>query len=274
MRHIGWMTAGTIAVAVLFPRWNTGAETPSAAVNTCVTCHAGLDDEKMSEPVAEWHRSVHKPAGISCQDCHGGNPTASVKELAHDPNAKYVGVPEPVTVHETCGICHQVEKDNYVASPHGLQGNFWPGCVDCHGNHEIKYPVTAAIAVPDKCDDCHDQPVLDAFIAGVDKGLKPLSDIRRDVEALRPSGVPIDEILSQAALAEDAFDRQASHTFNLSQVHGVADSLQKGYERLRKQEAAARTESDVRRRFGWVFAMLFVVMAGIIYLYRRSLPDE
>jgi hypothetical protein len=269
-----WLFAGLLAAAALSGSAVAQETAGAATANSCIACHGKLDEKKLAEPVPLWHLSVHKPAGIACQDCHGGNPTAMAEEQAHDPNAGYIGTPPPETFHEVCGTCHQLQKDNYLPSPHGIEGSFWPSCVDCHSNHEVKHPVAAEISVPDKCEDCHEQEVLDRFIAVVDRGLAPLAGFRQAADELRPAGVPVDEIIAQARMAEDAFDQQASHTFNLQRIGTTVDSLEGGYDSIQKRVEAARTEVGVRRRFGWMFAVLLVVMAGVIWLYRRALPDE
>ena len=246
----------------------------AATTNTCVSCHADLDDEDMSLPVAEWQRSAHRPADIACQDCHGGNPSTMVEDEAHDVERDFVGLPDPYVVHELCGECHQVQMDNYVPSPHGLEGDFWPNCVDCHENHEVVFPRASLISIPDNCEDCHEQEIMDDFIALTDRGLEPVNEFRRAAEEIRSAGVPVDLILAQASLARDAYIQQASHVFVLDKMTAVVDSLEQIYPRIQKEVNTARTEVDTRRRFGWMFIGLFLVLAGVIWLYRRALPED
>lgn len=245
----------------------------TAAANNCVSCHADLDDEDMSLPVFEWQRSVHRPADIYCQDCHGGNPSTMVEDEAHDVEMDFVGLPDPYDVHELCGECHQIQMNNYVPSPHGLEGDFWPNCMDCHSNHEVVFPQASMISIPDNCEDCHEQAIMDDYIALTDRGLEPIVEFRRAAEEIRSSGVPVDLILTQAALARDAYVERASHVFVLEKMVAVVDSLEQIYPSIREKVETARTEVDTRRRFGWMFIGLFLVAAGILWLYRRSLPD-
>ncbi len=245
----------------------------AAASNACVTCHADLDDEDMSLPVAEWQRSVHLPADIACQDCHGGNPSTTVEEKAHDVEKGFVGLPEPDIVHELCGSCHQVQMDNYLPSPHGIEGDFWPNCVDCHKNHEVVYPEASLISIPDNCEDCHEQETMDDFIALTGRGLGPVNGFRQAAEEIRLSGVPVDMILARATLARDAYVQDASHVFVLEKMIATVDSLERVYPQIQKEVDTARTEVDTRRRFGWMFIGLFLLLAGVTWLYRRSLPD-
>ena len=48
--------------------------TSLADETVCLQCHAGLSGH-LSAPVADWKTSVHAENGISCHDCHGGDPT-------------------------------------------------------------------------------------------------------------------------------------------------------------------------------------------------------
>lgn len=267
---------GLILLPLLILSWtpaDSAEAQQAAATNNCVSCHAGLDDEDMSLPVAEWLRSAHRPADIFCQDCHGGNPATMVEDEAHDLEMDFVGLPDPYVVHELCGECHQVQMENYVPSPHGLEGDFWPNCVDCHANHEVVFPQASLISIPDNCEDCHEQAIMDDFIALTDRGLEPIVEFQRAAEEIRSAGVPVDQILAQANLARDAYIERASHVFVLERMVAVVDSLEQVYPSIRKEVETARTEVDTRRRFGWMFIGLFLVVAGVIWLYRRSLPD-
>lgn len=264
-----------VLLPLLILSWTTAdsAAQQVAATNNCVSCHADLEDEDMSLPVAEWLRSAHRPADIYCQDCHGGNPATMVEDEAHDVDMDFVGLPDPYVVHELCGECHQVQMENYVPSPHGLEGDFWPNCVDCHANHEVVFPQASLISIPDNCEDCHEQAIMDDFIALTDRGLEPVVEFRRAAEEIRSAGVPVDQILDQANLARNAYIERASHVFVLERMVAVIDSLEQVYPSIRKEVETARTEVDTRRRFGWMFIGLFLVVAGVIWLYRRSLPD-
>ena len=245
----------------------------AAASNTCVTCHADLEDEDMSLPVIEWQRSVHRPADIYCQDCHGGNPGTTVEDEAHDVERGFVGLPEPYIVHELCGECHQVQMENFLPSPHGIEGDFWPNCVDCHANHEVVYPEAALISTPDNCEDCHEQETMDDFISLTDRGLGPVNEFRMAADEIRLAGVPVDMILTQASLARDAYVQEASHVFVLEKMIATVDSLEQVYPLIKKDVDTALTEVDTRRRFGWMFISLFLLLAGVLWLYRRSLPE-
>ncbi|MBI3949083.1 MAG: hypothetical protein HY314_01305 [Acidobacteria bacterium] len=44
--------------------------------DTCVECHTQMGDE-LAAPVTEMQNDVHHRRGLSCADCHGGDPSQS-----------------------------------------------------------------------------------------------------------------------------------------------------------------------------------------------------
>ena len=66
---------------------------------------------------ADWRKSWHYQNGVSCQDCHGGDPKDAARSM--QPESGFVGVPKPKMVPEFCGKCHLGIKENYLESGHG-----------------------------------------------------------------------------------------------------------------------------------------------------------
>ncbi len=146
-------------------------------VNTCVSCHHGLEDE-LQEATDLFSNDVHNIGGVSCAGCHGGNPAEQDAELAMSPKEGFIGTPSALEIPEFCGRCHsdpvymrlynpavatdQLEK--YWSSHHGeLNQNGdkkVAHCVSCHGVHDIRPsgdPLSAVHAknVPQTCSKCH-----------------------------------------------------------------------------------------------------------------------
>ena len=85
----------------------------------------------------DWQTSVHAANGISCHDCHGGDPTDMA--MAKSPDRGFLGAPEYEEVPEFCGRCHVGVFEAYSAGAHGqalAEGG--AQCVICHGNHAIQ----------------------------------------------------------------------------------------------------------------------------------------
>ena len=157
------------------------AATGGADTNTCLTCHAAIDNAQ-HEITEAWGASVHGQSGIGCVECHGGDPTSDQVTIAMSPLAGYLGTPGRSESVATCGNCHsdvarmrpyQIPTDQYAkyrASVHGERlvsaGDTRVAiCTDCHGSHDVKkasdptarvYPLN----VPGLCASCHGDATL------------------------------------------------------------------------------------------------------------------
>jgi len=158
--------------------------------SSCQICHLDpemIDDQEVLDFVRRESGSVHAEAGISCQDCHGGNADPAV---ADDPTAAmdeefranpYRGRPARRDIPKFCGSCHsdpdymrrfkpdaRVDQEKeYWTSQHGkllAKGDENVAtCIDCHGAHGIRrkddaestvYPTKVA----ETCRACHADP--------------------------------------------------------------------------------------------------------------------
>ena len=139
----------------------------SAADISCLKCH---EKEK-----ALYAPSAHAQAGLTCVDCHGGDPKAT-DETAHAAD-NFKRPDNKKAIAEMCASCHgDVRKmnpfglptdqlDRYKTSKHGEQlfgqnDQKVAVCTDCHGAHDILkvkspqahvYPTN----IPDTCGRCH-----------------------------------------------------------------------------------------------------------------------
>jgi len=145
-------------------------------VNSCRECHSTLQG-KHPDVVTQWERSIHAERQVSCPDCHGGDPSASITmEAAKSLEANYIGVPARADIPALCASCHadvarmrqyNLPADQWVKhkeSVHGYQlskGDANPAtCFDCHGGHQIlKVDDPASTVYPsnvaDTCAGCH-----------------------------------------------------------------------------------------------------------------------
>jgi len=141
--------------------------------NSCVTCHKEIHEQILND----FNDDVHAKAGLSCADCHGGDPKIADEE-AMNPKRGFIGAPKPKDVPQFCGKCHsdprfmrsynpslptdQVEK--YWTSKHGEMlktgDNNVATCTSCHHAHGVfaiddsrssVYPRN----VPATCSRCH-----------------------------------------------------------------------------------------------------------------------
>jgi len=144
--------------------------------NSCLECHRELDEESLRAPVEGFAADIHRQFGLSCQDCHGGNPLQDDVGLAKDKSFK--GTPQRAKIPEFCGSCHadseymkrfnpNIRVDQlqlYWTSKHGellRKGDAHVAvCTDCHGFHGIQaanFPKSSTFAwnIPQTCGRCH-----------------------------------------------------------------------------------------------------------------------
>ena len=171
-----------------------------AQKNSCIECHAKLEDE-LKAPAEGFKLDIHQQFGLSCQDCHGGNPTQDDADKAKDKSFK--GAPKRAQVPEFCARCHsdsvyirnynprlRVDQlELYRTSRHGellKKGDTKVAvCTDCHGVHGIqtaKHPksLTFPWNIPQTCGRCHaDANLMKAYKIPTDQ----LEEYKQSVHA-------------------------------------------------------------------------------------------
>jgi hypothetical protein len=151
----------------------------AAADDQCLKCHDTIGDN----PSTLFKHDVHFRKGISCADCHGGNPGLEDQDKAMDKKAGYKGVPKGDDISRTCANCHsnpeKMKKygsslpanqyDNLLSSVHGrlsITGKeHIVQCITCHNAHGIlavKNPQSPVypLNVVKTCTRCHADAAL------------------------------------------------------------------------------------------------------------------
>ena len=57
--------------------------------NSCLDCHSRLEGPA-GDAARQFDGDIHKARGLSCNDCHGGDPTASDRAAAEDPRKGFL----------------------------------------------------------------------------------------------------------------------------------------------------------------------------------------
>ncbi len=156
-RTVYWMS---LLVSVMAGTSLTYAQQASS----CVQCHGdpqmlGADGAQIVTGYAD---DIHNNAGLSCQDCHGGNPDPSLAldpTGAMDPDFRsnpFRGAPKRGQIPDFCGRCHSDadymkrfrpelrvdQEQEYWTSRHGKAlkagDENVATCIDCHGVHGIR----------------------------------------------------------------------------------------------------------------------------------------
>lgn len=147
--------------------------------SSCIECHSKLEDTRLSAPAKLFDNDIHRARGLSCNDCHGGDPNADTKEGAKDPRKGYLGKPKTLDIPAYCGKCHsdanlmkrfnpslRVDQEReYYTSVHGKllkeKGETRVAtCISCHSVHGIRSitdPLSSVYPsnVAETCSKCH-----------------------------------------------------------------------------------------------------------------------
>ena len=172
----------------------------SGQTNSCIACHTELGDE-LQAPVEMFKTDIHQQFGLSCADCHGGNPEEEDMDLAKDKTFK--GSPKRNQIPEFCASCHSdsgyMRRFNpglridqlalYRTSGHGQllkKGDTKVAvCSDCHATHGIlasTHPKSWTFPwnIPETCGRCHsDKDYMNKYRISTSQG----DDYKQSVHA-------------------------------------------------------------------------------------------
>ena len=143
--------------------------------DTCVACHQAVGGP-MAKPLEDRKADVHATKGVSCADCHGGDP--SRMDMDSMKVKGFVGRPSRRDVPRLCARCHSdgarmrqtnpaLRTDQFAQYQTSIHGKRLAGgdtkvavCTDCHGVHSI-LPANHVqsrvhpVRVADTCGRCH-----------------------------------------------------------------------------------------------------------------------
>ena len=136
-----------------------------SAKDTCIDCHKDdkfrVQDKVLYDYYNNWKDSIHDLSGVTCTDCHGGNPTEPDKDVAHKDNFSSLTDTDEVSfkkIPKTCGRCHEAVSKNFVESKHYkavLEQGTGPHCATCHGSVSTEVYYTSVIGRA--CEACHNE---------------------------------------------------------------------------------------------------------------------
>jgi hypothetical protein len=246
------MIGMVLAAAVVAAFSGASGGPPQGATNHCVSCH-----ERLSATTAgghsflDWRRSPHGQGGVTCEKCHGGDPTQTDQQAAHrgvsssrEASSKvyYTNIPA------TCGACHTRELGFFKQSRHYAQletSGRGPNCVTCHGS--MATHVLAPDEMEQTCSACHNAlrgpspgaPIAARYLLELMHQVSFSITVTRQLadkseRAQRQAAVPyLDRARESMQLA-----RQSWHSFDLDEVEtmlvrtaaasGQADSVLRG----------------------------------------------
>jgi nitrate/TMAO reductase-like tetraheme cytochrome c subunit len=134
-----------------------------SAENGCISCHQQPDFyaqyPKLHKYYQQYLVSPHQQAGVTCDDCHGGNVSTDSANKAHvgvlpmnDKRSTLYYQEQPAT----CGQCHADKRAQFIQSKHYaalMDQRAAPTCSTCHPAMSRR-PELRSIVL-NACRNCH-----------------------------------------------------------------------------------------------------------------------
>ena len=249
-----------------------GLLAPVAALaeeTVCIQCHGGLSDH-LGAPVAEWRTSVHAENGISCHDCHGGDPTDMA--MAKSPERGFIGAPEYTEVPDFCGRCHVGVAEAYKAGAHGQaieEGG--AQCVICHGNHAVQRAGLDLIN-EEACTRCHSYDRAGLIRLALVETDTMIKEVEHDIDRIYRLGFAVDEMQGALFNQRNIFHR-TFHGVDVDRVRKETGGVQAELAKVKGQITEIDRTLGQRKLWGSVVIGLFI-LAGVIFLLVRKAYEE
>ncbi len=238
--------------------------------DVCIECHSSdiMKPEWQNIP-RKWETSVHFQNGISCYNCHGGDPNDA--ENAMSPQKGFVGTPKYARVPDFCGKCHVGILKNFQESGHGRalrSSGKGPNCVTCHGDHGIQ-KASINIINEQLCTKCHSYERVKIMKQALFVTENKMNGIEKNLRALKAQGVFTDEE-EKSFFSTQAQFRTLFHTEDVNLVRKRTDEFSAKLDEIRVRIQKNFQELRFRRDFSGFLMMIFVGLAIGFLLLSRS----
>lgn len=257
-----------LAIVLVLP---LAATTAFAAEDTvCIQCHEGLDGP-LAAPVAQWRTSVHAANGISCNNCHGGDPTDFA--MAMSPERGFIGAPAYDKVPDFCGRCHIGVKEDYLASAHGkaLESG-GAQCVVCHENHAVQL-ASINLINKESCSRCHDYERAAKVKEAISATESMLTKLETSVDSLHRLGIDTKQLKDTLFSTRNSF-RRLFHTVNIDEIKAQTAKFDKDLSTTKAAIVGYENTLSQRKLIGGAIVLLLLLGGCIALLIRRSYHDE
>lgn len=236
--------------------------TVSAQVETvCIQCHSGQLG-RLGVPVGEWQKSIHRENGISCNDCHGGDPTDFA--MAMSPDSGFLGVPKEEEIPDFCGKCHVGIQEDYLRSAHGQALNVGgPQCVTCHGNHDIKKASLELINSRD-CTRCHDYGRASDIRSALAEIDSRIAKLNKEISGLKKQGIDAKVLQGKTFALGNDFHR-LFHTVKIALVKEKSDVFDSRVHAIEGDIEVIKEKLTARKMWG-AGVIILLLLAGVLSL--------
>ena len=235
----------------------------------CLNCHSaqtGLGGKS----VPLWQASIHAENGISCHNCHGGDPKDAVNAMS--PELGFLGVPKETEIPGFCGRCHVGILDDYLRSAHGMAlGKGGPTCVTCHNGHDIK-KVTLELINEKGCSRCHSYERAAEIKAAMAETERQIVSMEARLARFKAEGVDTETTDKGLFSIRNTYHR-LFHEVNTSRVISESSKLRGELARL-DQSLQKLDEQRAKRKITGAFVVAGALVAALLsHLLRKTYND-
>ncbi|HEX8960564.1 MAG TPA: cytochrome c3 family protein [Geobacteraceae bacterium] len=232
----------------------------------CLDCHE-VQTGPGHLPVKPWRTSIHAENGISCHDCHGGDPKDSANAMS--PERGFLGAPKELEIPSFCGRCHVGIKEHYLQSAHGKAlGHGGPTCVTCHGSHEIKR-VTLDLINEKSCSRCHSYERAARMKTAMQETEGLLVLCETEVQRFKGMGIDTDSFEKGLFSMRNSYHR-LFHDENVAEVVAESNRIKGELNGLNASLGSIAESLRKRKVAGLVVVGAALVAALLCYLLRKT----
>ena len=259
------LKSATLVLSALLSVSLVPSKSPAAEAeveDSCVECHSAtsflVTNKKLYDYFQRWSSSVHSQEGVTCVDCHGGNPQDSDEKKAHGGDLDAADAQSAVNfrnIPKTCGGCHSDIYEGFRESTHfehvvsASQEDQGPTCVTCHGS--LNVAVLNVNTVEETCRQCHNEKtenspenpqqartLLNRFLS-IHRYYRYIT-VRSDPAKTKPF---FDEVDAQIHALSVTW-----HTFDLDEIQEKTEAVLLTLRGKRKEITEARKKPDENHR--------------------------
>jgi hypothetical protein len=233
-------------------------------VSACLQCHASEGMKPEYRAITdEWKQSWHFEHGVSCHDCHGGDPNDAEMAMSHQRG--FVGRPKPREIPEFCGKCHVGIGSHYLQSGHGKalkSAGTGPHCVSCHGSHNVQ-KANIDIINEKLCSRCHAYERAKIMKQALFATEAKIQGLEKNLSELKSMGV-YTEREDKSLFSTQAEFRTLFHTVDVELVKKMTDHFTGKLVTLEKTVQDTFRELAFRRNFSAFLMLVFIGLAVVL----------
>jgi len=177
-----------------------------SGISCSIVCHEDKLNKTTASTYAMWSVSTHALFEVTCEKCHGGDPSKVLKQEAHA-GISNISI-QRANTPEMCGKCHAQELGEFKNSQHfkrlesGQEGPA-PACITCHQAHSVR--VLTASEIEDFCSNCHNNitGINPAVPKKAEHALSSVRELQLEISTARSS------VLAAKAMGKDVTTAEA-----------------------------------------------------------------